>query len=47
LPEKIARDCNGCPKARNCGLVALVAVVCPERVTQQVLAPAGRIPVLV
>jgi N-acetylglutamate synthase-like GNAT family acetyltransferase len=47
LPEKIARDCSGCPKARNCELVTLVAVVCPERITQQVLAPAGAVPVLV
>jgi amino-acid N-acetyltransferase len=41
LPEKIARDCNGCPKARKCKLVALVAVVCPELVSLPVLAPAG------
>jgi amino-acid N-acetyltransferase len=41
LPEKIARDCTGCPKARRCKLVALVAVVCPERVALPVLAPAG------
>jgi amino-acid N-acetyltransferase len=45
LPEKIARDCTGCPKARNCTLVALVAVVCPERIALPVLAPAGKVPV--
>jgi N-acetylglutamate synthase-like GNAT family acetyltransferase len=43
LPEKIARDCNGCPKARNCSLVALVVVVCPERITQPALAPTGKV----
>ena len=32
LPEKIARDCCTCPKARTCNLVAVVATVCPERV---------------
>ena len=42
LPEKIARDCNGCPKARRCKLVALVAVVCPERVVLPVLSPSAR-----
>jgi N-acetylglutamate synthase-like GNAT family acetyltransferase len=42
LPEKIARDCDGCPKARNCKLVALVAVVCPERIALPVLTPAGK-----
>jgi amino-acid N-acetyltransferase len=41
LPEKIARDCNGCPKNPTCQLVSLVAVVCPERVTLPVLDPAG------
>lgn len=47
VPEKIARDCMGCPKVQNCGLVTLVAVVCPERVTLQVLSPAARTAVLV
>jgi amino-acid N-acetyltransferase len=41
LPEKIERYCNTCPKAKKCKLVALVAVVCPERVALPVLAPAG------
>lgn len=31
VPEKVERDCNGCPKERKCTLVATVAVVCPER----------------
>ncbi len=31
VPEKIERDCGGCPKQRRCTLVAAVAVVCPER----------------
>jgi N-acetylglutamate synthase-like GNAT family acetyltransferase len=43
LPEKIARDCNGCPKARNCTLVALVAVVCPERIARPALVPTGKV----
>ncbi len=43
LPEKIARDCNGCPKARKCKLVAMVAVACPDRLALPVLAPAGAI----
>ena len=30
VPEKIARDCVGCPKERKCTLVATVAVVSPE-----------------
>jgi N-acetylglutamate synthase-like GNAT family acetyltransferase len=42
LPEKIARDCNGCPKSRNCSLATLVAVVCPERMTLPVLVSAGK-----
>jgi amino-acid N-acetyltransferase len=47
VPEKIARDCAGCPKAQNCELVTLVAVVCPERVALPVLSPADRAAVLV
>src|SRR3984957_6884946 len=31
VPEKVERDCVGCPKERKCTLVATVAVVCPER----------------
>jgi N-acetylglutamate synthase-like GNAT family acetyltransferase len=38
VPEKIERDCKGCPKRRRCKLVTLVAVVCPERVALPVLA---------
>jgi amino-acid N-acetyltransferase len=45
LPEKIARDCNGCPKSRNCTLVTLIAVVCPERIALPVLVSAGKTPV--
>lgn len=32
VPEKVERDCIGCPKERKCTLVATVAVVCPERI---------------
>ena len=31
VPEKIARDCRTCIKARDCTLVTVVAVVCPDR----------------
>ena len=31
VPEKVERDCVGCPKERKCTLIATVAVVCPER----------------
>ena len=41
LPEKIERDCNGCPKQRSCHLAAVVAVVHPERVALPVLASAA------
>jgi N-acetylglutamate synthase-like GNAT family acetyltransferase len=41
LPEKVERDCNTCPKARKCKLVALVAVVCPDPSALPVLVPAG------
>jgi amino-acid N-acetyltransferase len=30
VPEKVERDCVGCPKERKCTLVAAVAVICPE-----------------
>ena len=45
LPEKIARDCRACPKARACELVAVIAVVCPDRVARHggaVLAVASK-----
>jgi len=32
LPEKIARDCSACPKARRCQLVAVIATVTAQRV---------------
>ena len=38
LPEKLERDCSACPKADHCELVAVIATVCPERVTLPVLA---------
>ncbi len=47
VPEKIARDCKTCARVNHCSLVTLVAVVCPERVTLQVLSPASREAVLV
>jgi amino-acid N-acetyltransferase len=31
LPEKMARDCCGCPKSRSCRLAAVIATVIPER----------------
>ena len=47
VPEKIARDCTGCPKVQSCELATLVAVVCPDRVARPVLSPAARTAVLV
>ncbi len=44
LPEKIARDCCTCPKQRTCQLVAVVAVVLPERALLPVLAAAETLP---
>ncbi len=41
LPQKIERDCRTCPKARNCELIAVIATVCPQRITLPVLAAAG------
>lgn len=38
LPEKVARDCCGCPKAAGCNLVAVVATLIPERIALPVLA---------
>lgn len=37
LPEKIARDCSVCPKARRCRLVAVIATVLPQRAALPVL----------
>lgn len=37
LPEKIARDCSVCPKARGCRLVAVIATVAPQRVALPIL----------
>ena len=42
VPEKIERDCVGCPKEGRCDLVATVAVVCPERELLPVLNGAGK-----
>ena len=42
LPEKLARDCCTCPKAPTCELVAVIATVCPERVTLPVLMAAAK-----
>lgn len=41
LPEKIARDCSACPKARRCRLVAVIATVIPERVALPILSDAA------
>ena len=43
VPEKIERDCAGCPKERKCALVATVAVVSPERDLLPVLNGADRV----
>lgn len=40
LPEKIARDCSACPKARRCRLVAVIATVIPEGVALPILTDA-------
>jgi len=42
VPEKVARDCVGCPKERKCTLVAAVAVVTPERDLLPVLNDASK-----
>lgn len=44
-PEKIERDCNQCPRASACELVAVVAEVLPERAVLRVLQPASAAPV--
>lgn len=41
LPEKIARDCSGCPHNRTCKLVAVVATVCSERIALPILGAAA------
>ena len=41
LPEKIARDCSTCPKARRCQLVAVIATVIPERIALPILDDAA------
>lgn len=46
VPEKVARDCRTCPKNRTCELVAVVALVCPERVALHVLSPGMKPPAL-
>lgn len=38
IPEKIERDCNTCPKRRNCHLTAVVFSVLPARIALPVLA---------
>jgi N-acetylglutamate synthase-like GNAT family acetyltransferase len=40
IPEKIARDCSSCPKARRCRLAAVIAIVAPERITLPILDEA-------
>ncbi len=46
LPEKLERDCRTCPKAAHCELVAVIATVCPERVTLPVLEAVKPAPAL-
>jgi hypothetical protein len=43
VPEKIERDCTTCPKERRCKLVAVVALVCPEREVLPVLNGAEKV----
>lgn len=42
VPEKVARDCVGCPKERKCTLVATVAVVCSDRDLLPVLSGSAK-----
>lgn len=37
VPEKIARDCCICPKAKHCHLTAVIATVIPERLALPIL----------
>ena len=37
IPEKIARDCCACRKARSCRLTAVIATVIPERAVLPIL----------
>ena len=37
LPEKIARDCSVCPKARGCRLVAVIATISSARAALPIL----------
>ena len=43
VPEKIERDCATCPKEHRCTLIAMVAVVCPERDVLPVGDGAGKV----
>ena len=45
VPEKIARDCNTCPKAPTCELLAVVKVIIPVRVALPVLPAERAVPV--
>ena len=46
LPEKMARDCRGCPKSRSCRLAAVIATVMPGRAILPILdVPAVPAPV--
>jgi N-acetylglutamate synthase-like GNAT family acetyltransferase len=44
LPEKLERDCARCPRAQTCRLVAVVAVLCPERLALPVVDAASPVP---
>ena len=37
VPEKVERDCVGCPKERKCTLIATVATIIPDREVLRVL----------
>lgn len=44
LAEKVERDCRACPQHRTCELVAVIAMVIPERVILPVLGDVSAVP---
>jgi len=43
VPEKIERDCHACPHAKDCKLVAVVAVVCRDRDLLPVVSSSSKV----
>jgi amino-acid N-acetyltransferase len=41
LSEKIERDCRACSQQRTCKLVAVIAIVIPDRVTVHILSDSA------